>query len=318
MRAIITGATGGLGRNLVEFLVLKGWEVIAFGRNKKIGDVLGVEFYAFDLSDKELTLKYFKKVDVVFHCAALSSPWGSYDSFYRANVMATQNVVDAIKLYDIKKLVHVSTPSIYFNFTSQYEVKEDYLPNKFVNNYAKTKYEAEQVVLNSDIDSVIIRPRGIFGEYDQVLVPRLEKIAKKGSLPLIKNRKVIVDVTYVGNVVHALFLAATKNVESKSIFNITNDEPMDIKNIFILVMKSININVKFKFVSYSLLIGVANLLETLAKLRLTGEPLVTKYGIGVISTSQTLDISSAKEILGYKPIYTIEEGLKNYAKYRNL
>lgn len=318
MRAIVTGATGGLGRNLVEFLSLKGWDVIAFGRNKNIGDILGVEFHAFDLSNKELTLKYFKNVDIVFHCAALSSPWGDYDSFYSANVVATKNVIDAMTLYDIKKLVHVSTPSIYFNFTNQYEVKEDYLPKKFVNNYAKTKYEAEQVVLNSSMESVIIRPRGIFGEYDQVLVPRLEKIAKKGSLPLIKNRKVIVDVTYVGNVVHALFLAATKDVPSKSIFNITNDEPMNIKDIFTLVMSSIKVDVKFRYISYPFLIGVAKFLEVISKIGLTDEPLVTKYGVGVISNSQTLDISSAKEILGYMPIYTIEEGLKNYAKYRNL
>jgi len=318
MRVIVTGATGGLGRNLVEFLLLKGWEVIAFGRNKEIGDVLGVEFHAFDLSNRELTLQYFKKVDIVFHCAALSSPWGSYDSFYSANVMATQNVIDAMSLYDIKKLVHVSTSSIYFNFTNQYDVKEDYLPKKFVNNYARTKYEAEQVVLNSEVESVIIRPRGIFGEYDKVLVPRLEKIAKKGSLPLIKNREVIVDVTYVGNVVYALYLAATKDVPNKSIFNITNDEPMNIKNIFMIVMNSINVNVEFKLIPYPVLIGVAGLLESISKLGLTKEPLVTKYGVGVISNSQTLDISSAKEILGYIPIYTIKEGLKNYAKYRNL
>ncbi len=318
MKAIVTGATGGLGRNLVEFLLLQGWEVISFGRNKEIGDVLGVEFHAFDLSNKELTLKYFKKVDIVFHCAALSSPWGSYDSFYSANVMATQNVIEAMSLHGIKKLVHVSTPSIYFNFTNQYNVKEDYLPKKFVNNYAKTKYEAEQVVLNSDLESVIIRPRGIFGEYDQVLVPRLEKIAKKGSLPLIKNRKAIIDVTYVGNVVYALYLSAIKDVPSKSIFNITNDEPMSIKDVFTFVMNSLNVNVKFKLIPYSVLITIAWLLESVSKLGLTTEPLITKYGVGVISNSQTLDISSAKEILGYKPIYTIKEGLKNYAKYRNL
>ena len=318
MRAIITGATGGLGRNLVEFLLRKEWKIIAFGRNEKIGNMLGVEFHAFDLSDRELTLKYFKNVDIVFHCAALSSPWGKYDAFYRANVMATKNVIDAMTLHNIKKLVHVSTPSIYFNFTHQYAIKEDYLPKKFVNNYAKTKYEAEQLVLNSEIESVIIRPRGIFGEYDKVLVPRLEKIAKKGSLPLIKNRKVIVDVTYVKNVVYALFLAATKEVKSKSIFNITNDEAMDIKDIFTLVMKSIDVDVKFKPIPYPFMMTVAKILEALSKLGLTNEPLVTQYAIGIISNSQTLDISSAKEALGYTPIYTIQEGLENYAKYRNL
>lgn len=208
MKAIITGATGGLGRNLLEFLVLQNWQVVAFGRDEKIGKSLGVEFYAFDLSDFEQTKKNFQKADVVFHCAALSSPWGKYEEFYKANVIATKNVLKAMELFNIKKIVHVSTPSIYFDFQDQFEIKEEFIPTKFVNDYAKTKYQAEQLVLNSSVFSVIIRPRAIFGEYDNVLVPRLEKVALKGFLPIIKNKKTIVDVTYVGNVVNALYLGA--------------------------------------------------------------------------------------------------------------
>jgi len=253
MKAIITGATGGLGRNLLEFLVLQNWEIIAFGRDEKIGKSLGVEFYAFDLSDFEQTKKNFQKADVVFHCAALSSPWGKYEEFYKANIIATKNVLKAMELFDIKKIVHVSTPSIYFNFQDQFEIKEEFIPTKFVNNYAKTKYEAEQLVLNSSVFSVIIRPRAIFGEYDNVLVPRLEKVALKGFLPIIKNKKTIVDVTYVGNVVNALYLASIKDIPSKSIFNITNDEPMDIQEVFSLLMETIKIKTKFKYISYFVL-----------------------------------------------------------------
>lgn len=318
MKAIITGATGGLGRNLLEFLVLQNWEVIAFGRDEKIGKSLGVEFYAFDLSDFEQTKKYFQKADVVFHCAALSSPWGKYEEFYKANILATKNVLKAMELFDIKKIVHVSTPSIYFDFQDQFNIKEEFIPTKFVNNYAKTKYEAEQLVLNSSVFSAIIRPRAIFGEYDNVLVPRLEKVALKGFLPLIKNKKTIVDVTYVGNVVNALYLASIKDIPSKSIFNITNDEPMDIKEVFSLVMETVKIKTKFKYISYFVLFSIATILEIISKLGFTKEPILTKYGVGVISKSQTLDISKAKEILGYKPIYTIKEGLQRYAKYRNL
>lgn len=318
MKAIITGATGGLGRNLLEFLVLQNWEIIAFGRDEEIGKNLGVEFYAFDLSDFEQTKKYFQKADVVFHCAALSSPWGKYEEFYKANIEATKNVLKFMELFDIKKIVHVSTPSIYFNFQDQFEIKEEFIPIKFVNNYAKTKYEAEQLVLNSSVFSVIIRTRAIFGEYDNVLVPRLEKLALKGFLPLIKNKKTIVDVTYVGNVVNALYLASTKDIPSKSIFNITNDEPMEIKEVFSLVMEAVKIKIKFKYISYFVLFSLATILEIISKLGFTKEPFLTKYGVGVISKSQTLDISKAKEILGYKPIYTIKEGLQRYAKYRSL
>lgn len=318
MKAIITGATGGLGRNLLEFLVLQNWEIIAFGRDEKIGKSLGVEFYAFDLSDFEQTKKNFQKADVVFHCAALSSPWGKYEEFYKANIIATKNVLKAMELFDIKKIVHVSTPSIYFNFQDQFEIKEEFIPTKFVNNYAKTKYEAEQLVLNSFVFSVIIRPRAIFGEYDNVLVPRLEKVALKGFLPIIKNKKTIVDVTYVGNVVNALYLASIKDIPSKSIFNITNDEPMDIQEVFSLLMETIKIKTKFKYISYFVLFYLSTILEIISKLGFIKEPFLTKYGVGVISKSQTLDISKAKNILGYKPIYTIKEGLQRYAKYRNL
>lgn len=318
MKAIITGATGGLGRNLLEFLVLQNWQVVAFGRDEKIGKSLDVEFYAFDLSDFEQTKKYFQKADIVFHCAALSSPWGKYEEFYKANVIATKNVLKAMELFNIKKIVHVSTPSIYFDFQDRFEIKEEFIPTKFVNDYAKTKYKAEQLVLNSSVFSVIIRPRAIFGEYDNVLVPRLEKVALKGFLPIIKNKKTIVDVTYVGNVVNALYLASIKNIPSKSIFNITNDEPMNIQEVFSLLMETIKIKTKFKYISYFVLFYLATILEIISKLGFIKEPFLTKYGVGVISKSQTLDISKAKNILGYKPIYTIKEGLQRYAKYRNL
>lgn len=318
MKAIITGATGGLGRNLLEFLVLQNWQVVAFGRDEKIGKSLGVEFYAFDLSDFEQTKKNFQKADIVFHCAALSSPWGKYEEFYKANVIATKNVLKAMELFNIKKIVHVSTPSIYFDFQDRFEIKEEFIPTKFVNDYAKTKYQAEQLVLNSSVFSVIIRPRAIFGEYDNVLVPRLEKVALKGFLPIIKNKKTIVDVTYVGNIVNALYLASIKDIPSKSIFNITNDEPMEIKEVFSLVMETVKIKTKFKYISYFALFYLATILEIISKLGFIKEPFLTKYGVGVISKSQTLDISKAKNILGYKPIYTIKEGLQRYAKYRNL
>ena len=317
MKAIITGATGGLGRNLGEFLLKEGWDVIGFGRNENIGKNLPYPFYSFDLSNEEETIKHFSSCDVVFHCAALSKPWGKYEQFYKANVQATKNVISAMKKHNIPKLVHVSTPSIYFNFSNQRGVVEEFSPKKFVNNYAKTKYEAEQEVLNSNLETVIIRPRGIFGEYDTVLIPRLEKIAQKGFLPTIKNRNALVDVTYVGNVVYAMFLAATKSVPTNSIFNISNDEPIEINKLFSLVMNSIGKEVKIKELPYPLLMGTASLLEFISKITNYKEPTLTKYSVGVISHDQVLDISKAKEILGYKPIYTIQEGLERYAKSRD-
>ena len=317
MKAIITGSTGGLGRNLGEYLTNKGWEVLGFGRNKAIGKELGYAFKAFDLSNLEQCLEAFEEADVVFHCAARSSPWGKYELFYNDNVIATKNVLSAMKKHNIPKLVHVSTPSIYFDFTDQREVKESYRAKKFVNAYAQTKHEAELLVLASNLEVSIIRPRGIFGEYDTVLIPRLEKVAKKGFLPLIKNRDALVDITYVGNVVHAMYLCATKELPKKSVFNITNDEPLAISKIFKMVMQSLGKEVKYKSIGYKTMMNLARVLEFIAKMSFGNEPMITKYGVGLIAHDQTLDLQKAKEILGYESQFTIEEGLERYARSRD-
>ncbi|MBF1281257.1 MAG: NAD(P)-dependent oxidoreductase, partial [Neisseria sp.] len=233
-KAIVTGATGGLGRNLVQTLLAQDWQVAACGRNAEIGKMLGTEFHAFDLSDRNQTLKAFSEADIVFHCAALSSPWGRYEDFYRANVTATQNVLAAIRHHHIGKLIHVSTPSIYFDYLDQHKVPETFVSRHFVNDYAYTKFLAEQeVAAATDISSVIIRPRGIFGEYDTAVLPRLLKISERGFLPLIRRcgreaGGALVDVTYVGNVVHALMLAAEVDAPRAMPFNITNGEPQTI------------------------------------------------------------------------------------------
>lgn len=317
MKAIVTGATGGLGRNLVADLTAKGWQVVAFGRNQQIGLQLGTEFHAFDLADAIQTKQHFQQADVVFHCAALSSPWGRYQDFYRANVQATKNVLGAMERLGIPRLVHISTPSVYFDFKDQLNVPEHFLPPHFVNHYAQTKYQAEQQVVASPVHSVILRPRAIFGEYDTVLVPRLEQVAARGSLPLVRGGTALVDVCYVGNVVQAMYLAATQNVPSGSIFNITNQESLPIKRLFELVLQTVGLTVPLRPISLSKLMMQARVLEGLAHLGLFAEPLLTRYGAGVISYSQTLDNTRAQDILGYRPQYSIAEGLVRYARYRN-
>lgn len=317
MKAIITGATGGLGRNLVNHLLSKQWDVLALGRNQSIGDQLNTRFKSFDLSDDDAVMKHFEPADIVFHCAALSAPWGAYDDFYQTNIVATENIIKACKKFNIGKLVHISTPSIYFNNQDAIGVKEKFVSDKFANHYAATKYAAEQLVVASDVNATIIRPRGIFGEYDQVLLPKLLKIAEKGFLPLVKDRSPIVDVTYVGNVVHALYLAATIDTPDKAIFNITNDQPLEVAKLYQLIVEHLKLDVKYKYISETKLIMMAYILETLAKLNITAEPLLTRYGVGLIAKSQTLDISNAKNLLGYKPIYTIEQGLTRYVNWKN-
>lgn len=79
-KALVTGATGFLGQHTVRRLVKLGWEVYGQGRNPELGRRLekeGAVFLPGDLRNAETADRACQGMDFVFHCAALSSPWGN-------------------------------------------------------------------------------------------------------------------------------------------------------------------------------------------------------------------------------------------------
>ena len=121
MTTLVTGATGGLGRNAVDTLLARGARVRATGRDGAQRDAFlarGADYVPADLA--RLTPAaldaLFEGVDTVWHCAALSSPWGAYDDFYAANVRATAALAEGAVKRGVRRFVQISTPSIYFDY----------------------------------------------------------------------------------------------------------------------------------------------------------------------------------------------------------
>ncbi|MBA3661015.1 MAG: NAD-dependent epimerase/dehydratase family protein [Gammaproteobacteria bacterium] len=321
MKVLVTGATGFLGKALSFRLQKMGYEVTVLGRNLEICRQLEGSIFRVlksDLTNNNQIINACENQNYVFHCGALSSPWGKYQDFYSANVIGTQNVVQGCMAHNINRLIHVSTPSIYFDFTDKCNISErDVLPLKSVNAYAKTKLLAENEIdlaYQQGLSVMTIRPRGLFGPGDTAILPRLIKAHASMSLPLFKKGKVLVDMTYVDNVVEALILCM--NAPNEAIgkkFNITNDEPMYIIELLEKLFMRLGIKLKTKFVNYQIANLVAGMLEHFYQLFYSNkEPPFTRYTLGLLAKDQTLNITAAKNILGYKPQVSIEEGLDRY------
>jgi len=326
MKALITGATGCLGIHLTKELVRQNFSVTAIGRNRELGKLLiGAEFVVGDIRDRQEMLQLCRGQEIIFHCAALSSLWGKYQDFYDTNVLGTKNVLEASLEHTVKRVVHVSSPSIYYQFKDGFAISESTpIPKKFVNHYVSTKILAEKEVdqaYASGLDVLTIRPRGIFGPYDRSILLRLFERSKKGYLPLIRKGEALIDVTYVENVVEALICAAKapKECAGKK-YNITNGEPLEIKKLLELLFRSLGKEISFISLPYSIGYLLGGLMETLYSVfPFTKEPPFTRYAFGLLGNSQTLDISLAKKELGYIPKISIEEGLKRFAVwYKNV
>ena len=319
---VITGATGCLGMALAR-LVLNNSNntVLALGRNLKLGKELtrmGATFHAVDLSEKERLIQIAKQADVIFHCAALSSAWGKYDDFYHANVTGTANVIAATPSH--AKLVHVSSPSVYFNFKAQYNITEKSpLPKKSANHYIQTKRMAESLVLdahrNKTLNAIILRPRGIFGPYDRAILPRLMALYHDGVMPIIGDGKQLVDITYVDNAAQSLIDAANAPAKCNGkIYNITNNEPQPFVDLLSQVFKAFHLPVTFKPRAYCWIKPLAYLLEIIFKLPfINQEPPLTPYTAAVMAQGQTLSIERAQRDLGYKATISIKEGIERFA-----
>lgn len=322
---LVTGATGFLGQHLVKRLAEEGYRVTAIGRNKTIGNALpgDVRFVQASLEDREAIFQAMQNQELVVHCGALSSVWGKYDTFYHANVLGTQNMVDSALFYKIKRFVHVSTPSIYFSLQerSKLDVKEDSaLPNPPVNYYAKTKKMAEEVVdeaFSKGLQTITIRPRALFGPGDNAIIPRLIKTNQKSGLPYIDGAKILTDITYVENVVDALCLCLTSDERTAGKkYNITNGEPMYLNDILEKVFLSLGLPMKKKHIQYGSILRVASILEkTYRLLHLKREPIITPYTVTVLAHSQTLNIDAARTELGYTPRISVEEGINKFAEW---
>jgi nucleoside-diphosphate-sugar epimerase len=149
MKTLVTGATGFVGGALTHRLHHMGWDVTALGRNPVKLNALeddGIRAVRADISKKDEVTASFSNVELVFHCAALPSPWGSFEKFYQANVIGTRNIVRACLENNVERLVYISTPSIYFDYDSRIGVKEnDPLPEP-ITHYAATKRLAEEEI----------------------------------------------------------------------------------------------------------------------------------------------------------------------------
>ena len=326
MNILVTGATRFLGRHLVKALLADGHSVTATGRNTEVAlslIELGAKFIAADLSNDRYIPCLCAQQQAVVHCAEKSSTWGDYFDFYKINVAATKSLLSASVDAGVQRFIHVSTPSLYFNFRDEFAITEQHcLPEKPANHYIATKRIAELLVhqaADCGLSAITLRPQCLFGPGEKVIPGRLKNLRDGDAISLIDNGVALTDITYVENVVHAIQLALSADRRySGKVYNITNNESVSLKELLKQFFTAMNWSFVPKNISYRFAYNKALGQELLANF-MSGrpEPKLTRYLVGILGKSQTLDISRAQEDLGYMPKVSLADGIQRYAAWLN-
>jgi len=296
--------------------------VFCCGRNTGIGDTLknvGAHYYRGDLLDKNFVNHICRNMDVVVHCAGLSGLWGNYQTYYEANVVATDNVIDACKKGNVGRLVNLSSPSIYFDYRDHLNITEDYLPARFADNYARTKYQAERRVSAAHSDqlgTVSLRPRLVVGVGDQRFFPGLIHMHQQGKLKRIGPGQNVVSMTSVENLLHALDLCVL-GAESAlgDVYNIANPQPENLWRVVDSLFEALDMPVLTHMVPYPLAYCSGWVLAQMSHLlRRETEPAIMPIKVSIAARSMTLSIEKARQKLGYRPVMTVEDSVLKYAE----
>jgi nucleoside-diphosphate-sugar epimerase len=329
MHALVTGAGGFLGRYIVEALVARGNHARGFARGEYPElQHLGVEMVRGDLADRGTVFAACRDVDCVFHVGSRVGIWGQWPEYYRANVIGTQNVIDACRAHGVSRLVFTSSPSVTFDGTDQCGVDESATyPTHWLAHYPHSKALAEQLVLSANGDQGLrtcsLRPHLVWGPRDHHLTARLVERARVGRLRRVGNGANLVDMIYVENAAQAHLQAADalatmdSPVAGKAYF-LSQGNPVNCWQWIDQILALANLPPVQRSISLRTARRAGSMCEAVwSVLRLRSEPPMTRFLASQLATSHWFDISAARRDFGYSPRVSTEEGMRRLGAWLN-
>ncbi|ALH80794.1 NAD-dependent epimerase/dehydratase family protein [Sphingopyxis macrogoltabida] len=317
-RLLVTGATGGLGAALVRAARARGHEVVATGRSADKGqalEALGARFVPADLAEARDLAPLVTSVDSVIHAAGLSASWGAREAFVRANVTATARLLDAARAAGCRRFVFISSPSIFASFRDRENIGIDAAPaDPPLNDYARTKLAAEQMVLaadSADMACCAIRPRALVGPGDRVILPKLAELAMRRRMLLPGGGHARVEFTDLRDAAEAIMLAEDRAPDIGGIaINISGGRPVAVRDVAVRLAAALGTNSELVTLPVPLARSIAVVAEGWGRLtRSAAEPVLTRYTLATLACSQSFDMAPAERLLGFRPRHDALETL---------
>ena len=265
MRILVTGGAGFIGSHVVDRLINDGHEVVVIdnlssGKMEFIEHHMNSEKFKFikgDLLDFDLLKKVVKDFDVVYHIAANPDVrLGAKDTkvHMQQNVIATYNLLEAMRINDVRDIVFTSTSTVYGE-AKKIPTPEDYGPLIPISLYGASKLAAEALITSYahtfDMKSVIYRFANIIGPRSThgVIYDFIMKLRKNPrELEILGDGYQTKSYLYVEDCVDAILFGYENRREDVEIFNIGSEDWINVRKIADIVVEEMNLeNVQYKF-----------------------------------------------------------------------
>jgi 2-alkyl-3-oxoalkanoate reductase len=313
VKALVTGATGLLGRCVVGRLRAEGIEVRAFVRSGRSGGIAADEVHEGDLARPETFDAALAGVDWVFHAGARVSTIGSWDEFEAVNVRGTNELVARSVAAGVRRIVHVSSLSVYDVSRDGAVVTEDG-PFEGAGGergfYARSKLAADQAVrewISRGAPVVIARPGLLYGPGRRP--PLARRVLALGPIRVILARPgYLLPLSYAENVADALLLAAREEQASGRAYTVV-DEHVRQSQYARLYRQVSGQRWVVVYAPVGLLLTAASGIERVANLAGLRPPL-TRHQVQRTVRSATFSTDRIARELGWHPRVPLNEALR--------
>ncbi len=309
-RMLVTGATGLVGSHVVERACREGWQVRALVRTAKAAQPLqacGAELAIGDLADSASLKSAVSDISLVVHCAAKVGDWGPVDDYRNVNVRGLQVLLEAAEATGrLQKFVHLSSLGVY-EARDHYGTDETTSPNRSgIDGYTLTKVESEDLVLEHvakhQLPAVVLRPGFIYGPRDRTILPRLMERLKSSQFAYLGSPDKVMNNTFVGNLVDAIFLAIERDDVLGEVFNITDGRLVTKREFVETIARDAGYPLPSKVVPLGVAKSLARVLEWLYRtLGKPEAPLLSSARIKFLGLNLDYCIDKARRQLGYAP-----------------
>jgi len=310
MNILVTGATGFIGRHLVNVLSKKGHSVRCLVRKNSDIDCLrnlDVEITYGDLVVKDSLWPALDKIDLIYHLAGEVYSRHKKD-YSKGNILTTHNLLETCKEKDTKRIIFLSSAGVYKPVTTKtlFTEESECEPITF---YGKTKLNAEELIKTYDIPWVIVRAPVIYGPHQPTVLNRFFLDAfNKRKIYIVGKGDNLRSLCFIDNLVEGLVLLANKADVDGETYIFSDNSPYTFDEIITTI--SLVIEQKIKVIHLPNILGniswqIYNLMGKLFNLYF-----IELYAIKTMQIHWGYDITKAKKEIGYNPNVTLEMGIK--------
>ena len=314
-QVLITGASGFIGSHLAEELANRGHRVSCLIRKSSRFAALKelpVRLVEADYRDCRSLAEAVKDIQWVFHLAGLiTAP--DWESYYAANCLSTQNLIDACLASDsrIERFIYVSSisatgPSPHGRMLNE---TDECRP---VSDYGRSKLLAEGLVLSRgrQIPATIIRPPNVIGPRQKELY-QVMRLLKKRIFPLLGRQEPQTSICFVSDLVEAMILAAAKPAAIGQIYFVTDPRPYSWHEIIRTVATAMGLGRLLVPVPFFLQYGLAWVVEAGARLLKKPAPISRQNLLATRDQYWIYDGDKICRQLGFKTATGLTEAMQH-------